>query len=815
MCYVSPLPARCRWHRLSGSLIFLLSSLAISRAQQPAATPTDDGKTITLSEFEVRSDADSGYGATNAYTATRIGVPIAKTPLNIQVVTSQFIQDQGVHDFQGILRFTSGVNGDSMSKDAGYTNLYGSASFNIRGFVPNVFLRNGFRRPNNLIMDDAERVEIVKGPASVFFGQAAPGGIINVITRRPLDKFAASVDYTYGSYDYNKASVDVSTPLGKTAGFRVFASHRDSNDWQDYVYDHTTVFAPSFKWQVNDRLVVNMDYEYVDKTYNFPPYTAIGNRQFMADYDAPPSDVMTKLGMTADQLRDRWRTSVNTWLGDITATRGATPFRITDYITDLSPRGLKYNAGGPDQVNKHKSQSATIEATFTLNDAISFRYGGNYFTLNKHDLQAGLAVVNADRTISLGLSNPNEHDTWWIHQLDMLVKYDTRLVANKLVLGWQYTRDRDINQYGIFDNNSAPGGAQTITAHNAYTMPDIRLSQIAITVPEAQAENNARNYTHGYAASWFGEWFENRKLTTLAGVRYEDDIRERIGGANPLPTLRRHATVPTFGATYQILDGYSLFASYSENFAPNSARSITGPGVTAADNAHDLPVELGKGMDFGVKAQWMENRLSGSVSIYQVERSNVPRADYAANVADPRNAGGQNTPTSVQYTVAGGRERTQGSELDLVYQPTRNYQMLISGAWMWTSEVVSDPSLAPGTLNYDRTFNQGRRLRNTPELTAAIWNKYTFTDTALKGLELGLGVRYVGEENPRANDVTTSLTNPAFTAVNALVGYRTTYNRHPVSIAINVDNLLDRVYYEGNTLVSDPRKIYCTVRFAY
>ncbi|MDB6095199.1 MAG: hypothetical protein JWM32_2761 [Verrucomicrobia bacterium] len=768
-----------------------------------------------LSEFVVKSEKDSGYGASNAYTATRIGIPIAKTPLNIQVVTAQLIEDQGVHDFQGMLRFTSGVNGDSLNRDAGTVNLLGSGSFNIRGFVPNVFLRNGFRRPNNLVMDNAERVEIVKGPASVFFGQAAPGGLINVITRKPLGQFAASVDYTYGDYNYNKARFDVSTPLGKTAGFRLFVSREDSDDWRDYVYSRSTVVAPTLSWRVNDRLQLNFDYEYVDKRFNFPPYTAIGNRRYMADYAAPPAAAIAKLGMTADQLQARWRTSINTWIADVTTVTGVAPFRITDYITDLSPRGLNYNPGGPDQVNSHKTQSFTVEANYRLNDAISFRYGGNYYELEKHDLQAGLAVVNADRTINLGLSNPNESDRWWIHQFDVLLKHDLSFVKSKFVVGWQFTKDRDINTPGLFDNNSAPGGAATITAHNAYTMPDIRLSQIAVTQQAATGANNATNYTRGYAASWYGEWFESGRLTTLIGARYEDDIRERLGGSPVLPDLRRHATVPTFGATFQLVDGYSLFASYSENFAPNSSRSITGPGVVDADNAHDLPVELGKGMDFGLKADWMQNRLSGSLSLYQVDRTNVPRSDYAANVSDPRNAGGLSTPTSVQYTVAGGLERTQGAELDLVYQPSRSYQLLVSGAWMWKSEVVRDPSLAPGTINYDRTFNQGRRLRNTPEWTGAVWNKYSFTGAPLKGLELGFGLRYVGEEEPRATDVTTSLKNPAFTVANALIGYKTHFDRHPLYLSLNVDNLFDRVYYEGNTMVSDPRKVYFKVRMDY
>src|SRR5690606_34402663 len=157
------------------------------------------------------------------------------------------------------------------------------------------------------------------------------------------------------------------------------------------------------------------------------------------------------LGMTADQLRNRWRTTINNWINDRTTWTGVTPFRITDYIVDISPRGLKYNPGGPEQFYGYVTDSFTLEGTFELNDHVTFRYGGNYFRMDREDLVASLAVTNADRTINLALQNPRDQLSWWIHQFDTAIKYDLPFVKNKFVVGFQYSRERNELYRGTFD----------------------------------------------------------------------------------------------------------------------------------------------------------------------------------------------------------------------------------------------------------------------------------------------------------------------------------------------------------------------------
>lgn len=775
----------------------------------PAAGSSREGESepIVLSEFSVVSSGDTGYGATNAYTATRIGVPILKTPLNIQVVTAQLMDDQAAYNFQNAIRYVSGVSGDSQNFEAGNLFLPQSTQSTIRGFVPNVFLRNGFRRTANLNTENAERIEIVKGPASVFFGQSAPGGVVNIISRKPSSTASASVDASYGSYDFKKVRANVTGPIAPGLAYRVYASHEDSDDWRDFTFKRQTTFNPSLAWQPNSRISMTFEYEYVDVSRNWVPYTLIGNRAYLSDYANPSAAFQQALGLTAAQLQARWRTNINQWIIDTRTVTGVQPFRITDYVPEVSSRGARFNQGGADQYIDRLSHNATFETNVIATDWLTLRYGVNYGEEYNRDLRSALTLGNGDGTVNLNPTSTRNRSRAWIHQVDALFKFNIGSVENKLVIGGQYTRTHSVGRNVALNTAGSPEGANFYRFYDARAAAPIHLSNIPAILQPATAGNDQINPTKGVSVSWFAEWFADKRLTTLVGARKEQDIRRRNG----LDTLDRTATTPTYGFTYRLLDGVSVFASYSENFAPNGFRTISGGGVVPGDNARDLPVELGKGWDVGIKTDWRDSTLSGSLSVFQVERSNIPRSDFAADVADPRNAGGLTQPGSVRYMTSSGLEQTQGMELDLVWSPSKRYQALVAASWMWDAEVVSDPALNPSSIDYQRQFHQGRRLRNAPEYTLSFWNKYVFAPGALQGFSVGGGIKYVSEIEPRASDLTTLLINPSFTTVDVMISYETKVAGRQTTLSLNVQNLLDEDYFEGNTSASDPLKMFFRV----
>lgn len=775
-----------------------------------SGSPEKD-ETMVLSEFIVSGSKDNSYGATTAFTATRIGIPIIQTPLNIQVITAELIQDQAAYNFQNAMRYTSGVSGDSTNFEAGNLFLPQSTSSTIRGFVPNVFLRNGFRRFTNLNTENAERVEIVKGPASVFFGQSAPGGVVNIISRKPSRTQEAALNLKYGSYDFKKASVDLTGPIGKTLAYRVYASYLDSDDWRDFTYNKQTTVNPSLLWQPSSNLTVSLEYEHVNTRRNWVPYTLIGNKRYLADYANPSAAFQQMLGLTPAQIQARWQTNINQWITDTFNLTGVQPFRITDYIPQVSSRGLKFNTGGIDQYIDRTSDNTTLEANLRATDWLTIRYGVNYGEELNRDLRSALTLGNGDGTVNVNPTATRNDLRAWIHQLDMLFKFDLGLVSNKFVLGAQYTRAHSIGRTIALNTAASPSGANFYRFYNAIAAAPIRLGEIPQTLNPLSAGGDQVNPTRGQSISWFGEWFDSKRLTTLIGVRREQDVRVRNG----LDTLDRVAKTPTYGFTLRLTDGLAAFASYSENFAPNGFRTITGGGVVPADNARDLPVELGTGWDVGLKADSRALHLSGSLTVFQVERSNIPRADFNADVNDPRNANGLTQPGSVRHMTSGGLERTQGSEFDVVWAPNPNYQALVSATWMWEAKVVRDPAINPTSLDYVRQFQMGRRLRNAPEYMFSFWNKYTFSTGALDGFSIGGGVKYVSEVDPRSTDLTSLIVNPAFTTVDLLLSYSTKIAGRKTTFALNAQNLFDEVYYEGNTGASDPRKLFLSVNVGF
>jgi outer membrane receptor protein involved in Fe transport len=787
--------------------MLLGTATAFAQNTPAVAEPSAGDEKLVLSEFVVTASKGNSYGATTAFTATRIGVPIIQTPLNIQVVTAELINDQAAYNLQNALRYTSGVSGDSTNFEAGSLFLPNSTSSTIRGFVPNVFLRNGFRRYANLNTENADRIEIVKGPASVFFGQSAPGGVVNIISRKPSMQPEALFNFKYGSYDFKKVTVDVTGPLGRSLAYRVYASWLDSDDWRDFSYNQQTTFNPAVSWQPTSSLTFSLEYEYVDTNRNWVPYTLIGNKTYLADYANPSAAFQQKLGLTPAQIQARWRTNINQWITDTLALTGVQPFRITDYIPQVASRGLEFNTGGADQYIERVSHNTTLEANFRANDWLTLRYGGNYGEEYNRDLRSALTLGNGDGTVNLNATATRNSSFAWIHQLDALFKFELGPVANKLVLGGQYTDTHTVARTIALNTAASPSGANFYRFYDARVAAPIHLAEIPQILNPIAAGGDQVNPTSSLSLSWFGEWFESKRLTTLAGVRREQDVRERNG----LDTLDRVATTPTYGFTFRLAEGFSAFASYSENFAPNGFRTITGGGVLPSDNAQDLPVELGTGWDIGLKADSKAHNLSGSLTVFQVERSNIPRSDFNADINDPRNANGLTQPGSVRYMTSGGLERTQGSELDLVWSPGRNYQALVAATWMWEAKVVRDPAINPASIDYIRQFQQGRRLRNAPEYMFSFWNKYTFTTGDLAGFSVGGGIKYVSEVDPRSTDLTSLMVNPAFTTVDLMVSYKAKFAGRPTTFSLNAQNLFDEVYFEGNTGASDPRKIFFNV----
>ena len=205
----------------------------------------------------------NGFTATRALTATKTDTPLIETPQSIAVVTSDQIKAQGVQSIGGALRYTAGVAGEV---NGGADTRYGGLQ--IRGFdvTGNSFYKDGLRLPGTNAADflpldpyGAERIEILKGPASVLYGQNNPGGVVNYVSKRPTDYAFGEVSAIAGQFDRYQGELDIGGPIdGTTLSYRLTAVARDGENMVDTVKDDRVFVAPAVTWKPTDDTTLTM-----------------------------------------------------------------------------------------------------------------------------------------------------------------------------------------------------------------------------------------------------------------------------------------------------------------------------------------------------------------------------------------------------------------------------------------------------------------------------------------------------------------------------------------------------------------------------
>ncbi|MBE9168160.1 TonB-dependent receptor [Pleurocapsales cyanobacterium LEGE 06147] len=206
----------------------------------------------------VTGEQETGYRVERATTATRTDTPILDIPQSIQVVPRQVIEDQRSTSLEEALRNVSGVRPANNN-----ANVSTRQSFVIRGFDQFNLFRNGFPASATPPIDVAgvERVEVLKGPASVLFGQVEPGGIINVISKRPLSEPYYSFEGQIGSYEFYRPTLDFSGPLTEDGRllYRLNATYTNADSFRDFVERESFYIAPVITYQFSERTSITFD----------------------------------------------------------------------------------------------------------------------------------------------------------------------------------------------------------------------------------------------------------------------------------------------------------------------------------------------------------------------------------------------------------------------------------------------------------------------------------------------------------------------------------------------------------------------------
>ncbi|HKX32991.1 MAG TPA: TonB-dependent receptor [Blastocatellia bacterium] len=215
-----------------------------------------------VDEFVTVTTGDTAYRAESATTAMRADLALRDTPQSIQIVTKQVIEEQGATEINDVVRNVSGVSVPNSSGGR-------AQDFTIRGFTSsrNTY-KDGFRNDFNSNragheMSNVERVEVLKGPASVLYGRLDPSGVVNLVTKRPLAEHYRSLTIYGGKFNLFRPQLDLSGPLNRSQRllYRLNLAYETHDTFRDFNQRERVFAAPSLTWTVTEKTTFSFDAE--------------------------------------------------------------------------------------------------------------------------------------------------------------------------------------------------------------------------------------------------------------------------------------------------------------------------------------------------------------------------------------------------------------------------------------------------------------------------------------------------------------------------------------------------------------------------
>lgn len=264
-------------------------------AGQPIGSQGKEEMPVVEAKPVVVVASRESYAVTSSTTATRTDTPLMHTPMSIQVVPRQVMDDQQAIRLEDVTKNVSGVQ-----RGFGYGDF--AEQYHIRGFDSNFnTFRNGFRLGQyGFDIANLDRVEVLKGPAAALYGRVEPGGFVNQVLKRPLGNPYYSLQQQFGSYGLSRTTADLTGPLGTDGKiqYRLNGAYTNSNSFRDVNLERGFV-APSLSWQPSVDTQINLSLEYQRQvSADDEGIPAIGNR---------PAPISRKTNFCDDECRDQQR----------------------------------------------------------------------------------------------------------------------------------------------------------------------------------------------------------------------------------------------------------------------------------------------------------------------------------------------------------------------------------------------------------------------------------------------------------------------------------------------------------------------------
>ena len=723
-----------------------------------------------LQEVEVIGRKESSYKNTNSFIGTKTASALKEVPQSVGYVTKELILDQGATTVNEVVKNISGVNQNSSYND-----------FSIRGFRAtgnrnSGNLLNGMRAQTSLwkqsSLANIERVEVIKGPASALFGNAAPGGVINRVTKKPLFENKNSITVGVGSWNTLKTYGDFTGPLNpkKTLLYRLNLGYEKTDSFRDLQGSESIIAAPSFSYIPNEKTHINVDFVYqnfngkIDRGQSVP-----------ADGNVYSTPISRSLSAANDFLKEN---TLNTTI--------ALTHKFSDHI---SLNAIYLNSSYSEDMLEHTQ--ANLYYKQIGNGANAFRYA---------DPNKVMMTANQRKRYFAN----NSFNTYFNFN------FNTGILKHKLLVGYDYfiseqkagsssisaqgylSKDKTkvVNTYTTTANVLA-GSVQTPTtnvpvfdlydpiAGNAY-------KDISKYIWKQNTLNPYEEYSHGV---YVQEQIDISIVKLLIGLRQEWFTEILNKETTKEISRQTSAFIPRVGLVVEASENINLYSTWVKGFQPQGANIQSDP------DRYGGPFDYMKSelYEVGLKTEWFNKRLSATLAIFKITQENSLEQSPKAGKADWR------VPVD---------EESNGFELDVAGQILPNFSVVANYAYTDARIVKLKEEGSIKDLNVQRP--------STPRHAANLWTKYIFENGSLKGLGAGIGVSYASERLGQVGRRATAASYPDYTLLNAVLYYKV----KDVQLQLNVNNVLNRTYWISGydnlrNFPGAPRNINASVTYRF
>lgn len=745
------------------------TSTVMPTGQKPPAAPSQNYRGAPGTATGPVQD----YVAQSSETGTKTDTPLKETPQSISVVGAEQMRDQGVQSLQESIRYVPGVVADGFGYDSrgDFSLIRGTeAAYYIDGLRNNYgyFVNAASIEPYAL-----QRVEVLRGPSSMLYGQTPTGGIVNAVSKLPSAMPYNEISFEYGSFDFKQVKFDSTGTLtsdGKWL-YRVAGLARDADTQVDYVENDRLMLAPSLTYRpTNDTSI-----------------TILGN--FRDDHTGSTQQFLPYIGTLVPNVDGKF-VDRNTFIGEPTDYFDTKQEAVSLFFDHKLADGLKLHHASryTHTENAYESSYAAILTPFRLSylglspATAPFLDADQTLVARAHTLQfTETRIFNTDTNVTAEIATgPVGHKI--TGGFDYMRYASGALASGTLVDNVIYYGQPAFNIY-----NPTYGQSTSLLALGSGFVP---ANDVPLYATPDEVQSQSGLYLQDQI-KW-GNW------RAILGVRQDWLTIESEGD----PDKKDSATTGRAALMYAFDFGLTPYVSYSTSFTPMAGTSVGDNIYTSVANQHAAgPVE-GEQIEVGFKYQPTGLPFALNAALYDL-------ADKNRVVS----------PDVLVASVQGSDISVRGFEIEAMGKITNEFKIIASYSY---SEATYDKypevdPLHPGLAAY----MVGKQVEWIPKHLASFWGIYSFNDPVLRGLSLGGGVRYVGPTESSGIDIASGtelyIKTPSFTLFDAMVAYETDDWRWQ----LNAQNLEDKYYvttcsaFRGDCGVGQARTIISSFTYKF